>query len=175
MITKRPRAILATVVAATLLAGCEGMSETEKHTWSAVGGAAAGGLLGRAVAGKKNKTAGTVIGAVAGGVAGYAISGGFGGSASDAQRASPSFQQAGREFDAGVQAKNSGDDAAALDHYRNAQRIEPEQPEPYNNAGLIYLEQGDRTNAEAMFRKALEVDPNCQAAKDNLRKMGLSG
>jgi tetratricopeptide (TPR) repeat protein len=162
------------LLAAALLAGCEGMNETGKRTLATVGGAAAGALGGRAIAGKKNKTGGTIIGAVVGGVAGYALAGGFGGNATEAQRSTASFQQASREFDAGVQAKDAGDAAAALDHYKTAARIEPEQPEPYNNAGLIYLEQGDRGNAEAMFRKALAADPSYEPAKDNLRKMGLS-
>ena len=171
----RPRTpVLLLTLAASLLASCEGMSDGEKKTWTTVGGAAAGALAGRAVSGKKNKTKGTIIGAVVGGVAGYALSGGFGGNASEEKRASPSFQQANQEFDSAMQAKNSGNDAAALDHYKNAARIEPEQPEPYNNAGLIYLEQGDRANAEAMFRKALAADPNYEPARDNLRKMGLS-
>jgi tetratricopeptide (TPR) repeat protein len=167
--------VLVSLASGALLPGCEGMSESEKQTWSTVGGAAAGALAGRAIAGKKNKTGGTIIGAVVGGLAGYALSGGFGSGATEEQKKDPAFQQANGEFDKGMEAKKAGNDQAALQHYTTASKMAPDQPEPYNNAGLIYLEQGDRANAEAMFRKAIAVDAEYEPAKINLEKMGLAG
>jgi Tfp pilus assembly protein PilF len=160
------------VAAAPLLAGCQ---NPDNNKWLGAGiGVAAGGLGGRAIAGKKHKTAGTLIGAVVGGVAGFAIAGGFGSNASEEQRSSSSFQQANSEFEAGRQAKTSGNNTAALQHYEAAGRLAPDQPESYNNAGLIYLEQGDRANAEQNFRRALTVDPDFQPARTNLQQMGLA-
>lgn len=157
---------------AALLPGC---ANPDNNKWLGAGiGAGAGALAGHAIAGKGHGTAGTIIGAVVGGVAGYAIAGGFGSKASDEEKASPGFQQASNEFDKGAEAKKSGNDQAALDHYTKASQLAPDQPESYNNAGIIYLDRGDKTNAEAMFRKALEVDPTFEPAKTNLQKMGLA-
>ena len=159
------------LVPASLVAGCQ---NSENDKWLGAGiGATAGALAGRALGGKKNKTGGTIIGAVIGGVAGYAIAGGFGSGATEEERARPEFRQANNEFNSGVEAKKAGDDHGALGHYSAASRLTPDQPEPYNNAGLIYLGQGDRANAEANFRKALEVDPSFQPARSNLENMGL--
>jgi len=157
---------------AALVPGC---ANSENNKWLGAGiGAGAGLLAGRALAPKGKGTAGAIIGAVVGGVAGYAVAGGFGGKASEARKAEPEFQEASGEFDAGQAAKKQGDDAAALDHYKKATSLAPEQPEPYNNAGMIYLGQGDRAKAEEMFRKALAADPDFEPAKVNLRKMGVA-
>ncbi len=172
---RRVAAVVAlSLVPSMLLPGCEGMSSGEKKATGAGAGAVIGGIAGYFAGGKHHRAGGTIIGAVIGGVAGYALAGGFGSDAPAERKQDPNFQQANKEFDAGVQAKNSGDSAGAMQHYQQAQQLAPDQPEPYNNAGLIYLEQGDRANAEASFRKALQVDPNYEPAKTNLQKMGLT-
>ena len=171
--TTRALALTALVAAQALaLPACK--SEDDTKLLGAAIGAAAGAAAGRKAGGKKNKTGGAIIGAVVGGVAGYLIAGAFGGNATPEEKAKPEFQEANKEFDQGVAAKEAGDDQAAMTHYKEASRLAPEQPEPYNNAGLIYLESGDRTNAEASFRKALTVDPEFEPAKTNLQKMGLT-
>jgi tetratricopeptide (TPR) repeat protein len=165
-------AVVLVVVASALVA--QGCKNPDDNKWLGAGiGAGVGVLAGRALAPKGHGAAGAIIGGLAGGVAGYAIAGGFGSKATPEQKADPAFQKANKEFDAGVEAKKSGDDAKALQHYDKAATLAPEQPEPYNNAGLIYLGQGDDANAEAMFRKALAADPNYAPAKQNLEKMGL--
>lgn len=164
--------VVAALVSSALLPGC---ANPDNNKWLGAGiGAGGGAVAGRAIAGKGHGLAGAVIGGVVGGVAGYAIAGGFGSKATTEQKADPKYQRANQEFDAGVQAKQSGNDQAALQHYQAATRLAPEQPEPYNNAGLIYLGQNDRVNAEANFRLALQADPSYQPAKDNLTKMGLT-
>jgi tetratricopeptide (TPR) repeat protein len=171
--TKRALALTALVAANALaLPACK--TDSENQMLGASIGAIAGAFAGREIAGKKNRTGGTIIGAVIGGVAGYAIAGGFGSKATPEEQAKPEFQQANKEFDAGVAAKTAGDEQAAMAHYTEASRLAPEQPEPYNNQGLIFLEKGDRVNAEASFRKALTVDPEFEPAKTNLQKMGLA-
>jgi len=173
MTSKKPVALVAIAAlgAAALLPGCQ---NPDNDKWLGAGiGAGAGFLAGRALAPKGKGTGGAIIGALVGGVAGYAIAGGFGSHASETQKKDPAFQQANGEFDKGVSAQKNGDDTAAMQHFDNAQKLAPEQPEPYNNAGIIYLNQGDKSNAEAMFRKALQVDPSYAPAKQNLEKMGL--
>jgi tetratricopeptide (TPR) repeat protein len=160
------------LVPVTFGPGCQ--SQGDSQLLGAGIGAVAGGLGGRAISGKGNRTLGTVVGAVVGGVAGYVIGGQFGENATPEQQKNPHFVQATNEFDAGMQARQAGDSNAALQHYTTATQLAPEQPEPYNNAGLIYLEQGDRANAEAMFRKALAADPNYEPARTNLRQMGVT-
>lgn len=167
-------ALIAAAAGAAAIPGCAGMSEGERRTMGAVIGAGAGALAGRAIGGKKHRTAGTILGAVIGGVAGYVIAGEFGSNATAEERARPEFREAEAEFKAGESARQSGDSQAAISHYGAASAKAPAQPEPYNNAGLIYLQQNDRANAEAMFRKALEADPGYEPARTNLRNMGLS-
>lgn len=175
MLSRKSTGLLAVLVLvpSLMLPACKSDGSNDKWIGAGVG-TAVGALAGRAVAGKKNKTAGTIIGAVVGGVAGYAIAGGFGSKASAAERQTQSFKQANGEFDAGRAAQEKGDKEMALAHYKAASNAAPEHPEPYNNAGLIYLEQGDRANAEASFRKAVEVDPEFEPARQNLQQMGVS-
>ncbi len=171
--TNTMRLALLAAAASAFAPGCQNQ---ENNKWLGAGiGAGAGALAGRWLAPKGKGTGGAIIGAIVGGVAGYAIAGGFGSHATEQQRSNPSFQQANHEFDQGVTAQQNGDDHAAMQHFDKAQQLAPEQPEPYNNAGIIYLNQGDKANAEAMFRKALAVDPNYAPARQNLEKMGLKG
>jgi tetratricopeptide (TPR) repeat protein len=165
------------VVVAALASACglSGCKSDENDPWVGAGvGAGAGALAGRSLAPRGRGTGGAVAGTVIGGVAGFAVAGGFGSSSTPEQRASPAFQQANSEFTAAQEAGRSGDRATALQHYEMATRLSPAQPEPYNNAGLLYLEQGDRLNAETMFRKAVAANPDYGPALTNLQMMGLS-
>jgi cytochrome c-type biogenesis protein CcmH/NrfG len=46
----------------------------------------------------------------------------------------------------------------AIDAYRQAARLRPEQPEAYYNLGLAYLELGDRASALAQSRLLKPID-----------------
>jgi tetratricopeptide (TPR) repeat protein len=47
----------------------------------------------------------------------------------------------------------------------------PRHPQPYLMLGRVYLAEGDRSMAELYFVKALELDRNCQEAKEFIRKI----
>jgi Flp pilus assembly protein TadD len=57
---------------------------------------------------------------------------------------------------------------------RAAIEADPDLPEAYINLGTILARKGQRDEAIALFRKALEVDPQSRAAEGNLR-LALSG
>jgi tetratricopeptide (TPR) repeat protein len=174
MNSKKTLAALAVLVLAPATFGPGCQSKGDSQLLGAGLGAVAGGVAGHAIGGRKHHTAGTIIGAVVGGVGGYLIGGQFGTNATPEEQASPQYRQASTEFDAGSQAHASGNEQAAVQHYQEASRLCPQDPVPYNNAGVSYLAQGDKRNAEMMFRKALEVDPEFDPAKTNLRQMGLT-
>lgn len=50
-------------------------------------------------------------------------------------------------------------------------RLDPNRPEPYNALGLNYLYAGQTAEAERLFRKSLEQDPEYYAAKHNLARL----
>ncbi len=175
MPSRRPiAAACALLVLVTSLApACSTMSDGERKTWGTIGGALAGAAAGAAIGGKKNRTGGALIGAAVGAGIGYALASSFGSKATPEQRARPEFQRAEQEFNQGKQAQESGQPAQAIEHYQAATQAAPEQPEPYVNMGYAYLDTDDRANAEASFRRALEVDPSNAEAKAGLEAMGL--
>jgi len=44
----------------------------------------------------------------------------------------------------------------------------------YYNRGLPYAKKDDKAHAIADFRKALEIDPSAQKAKDALKRLGVT-
>jgi tetratricopeptide (TPR) repeat protein len=44
----------------------------------------------------------------------------------------------------------------------------------YTNRGYTYEKKGDKDQAIADFRKALEINPSDQDAKDNLKRLGVT-
>ena len=53
---------------------------------------------------------------------------------------------------------------------RRATREEPENPEPWNNLGIVLMEQGRRGEAEQLFRKAYALDNGeSDSIRENLR------
>lgn len=161
------------VLAELTLPACSTMSDSERKTWGTVGGALAGAAAGAAIGGKKHRKGGALIGAAIGAGAGYLLASSFGAKATPEQRARPEFQQAATEFDAGKKAQDAGQPDAAIQHYQQAATKAPEQPEPLVNMGYAYLDKNDRANAEASFRKALEIDPANAEAKAGLEAMGV--
>ena len=44
----------------------------------------------------------------------------------------------------------------------------------YTNRGYAYEKKGDKDQAIADFRKALEINPSTQDAKDSLKRLGVT-
>ena len=44
----------------------------------------------------------------------------------------------------------------------------------YSNRGIAYRKKGDKEQAIADFRKALEIDPSDQDAKNSLKQLGVT-
>lgn len=59
----------------------------------------------------------------------------------------------------------------ALINLREAIRIEPESAERHNDLGALLAQMGDYDEAYFMLRQALVLDPNHQAARDNLARI----
>jgi Tfp pilus assembly protein PilF len=68
----------------------------------------------------------------------------------------------------GMVAAGSGDLAGALDHYREAVRLNPNLTESLNNMGRILQRQGRPGEAEETFRRALTVRPGAPLVLNNL-------
>ena len=69
-------------------------------------------------------------------------------------------------------------DEAQYDHaiadLNKAIEINPNSALPYCNLGWAYEAIGEDQKAVAFYRKALEIDPSLQAAKDNLKLLGVT-
>lgn len=65
--------------------------------------------------------------------------------------------------------KAQGDLESARQSLEEARRLAPEQAAIHNNLGSVYYDLGRRNDAEAAFRRALDIDPTMSAAQENLR------
>jgi Tfp pilus assembly protein PilF len=54
---------------------------------------------------------------------------------------------------------------------QKAIHIEPNEPNYYDNLGLLFMVQGKIQEAETAFKKVLSLDPNFTDAKKHLRKL----
>ena len=64
----------------------------------------------------------------------------------------------------------------ALEFFLRAIALNPARADFYNNAGFLVMEQGQYEQAEAFFRKALEIDDNFEQAINNLAVcLGMTG
>ena len=79
-----------------------------------------------------------------------------------------SFNQAVQEQKAGKYAQASSDYQQALLIMGESKKTELFRKYVLQNLGVIAVKQGDMTGAEAMFRQALEIDPNYKDALYNL-------
>src|SRR5947209_14911944 len=61
----------------------------------------------------------------------------------------------------------------AEETYLKAIKTDPNYVDPYTGLGVIYYRQGRADQANQAFLKALELDPNSEAANDNLRVIPL--
>lgn len=67
---------------------------------------------------------------------------------------------------------NGSELAAAEELFRQAISLAPNSYEAYNGLGIALARQGRVGDAETALRKALEIDPRLDAARDNLRALG---
>ena len=69
-------------------------------------------------------------------------------------------------------------DRAQLDHaiadFTKAIAINPNSAPAYCNLGWTYEEIGEEQKAVDCYRKALEIDPSLEAARDNLKLLGTN-
>jgi tetratricopeptide (TPR) repeat protein len=85
----------------------------------------------------------------------------------DAVDAAP--ERADLHFKLGLALNQSGDSQSAMVAYRTAIRLDPEDPSPHINLGLISMQQlGNADEAEREFRHALALSPRDLAAMSNL-------
>ena len=67
---------------------------------------------------------------------------------------------------------NTGELRGAEELFRRAVTLAPDSYEAYNGLGIALGRQGRNDEAEAAFRRAFEIDPSLDAARDNLRALG---
>jgi tetratricopeptide (TPR) repeat protein len=70
---------------------------------------------------------------------------------------------------AGLLAQLPGREAEAIAHYQEALRIKPDHVQAYNNLAVLFARQGRIEEAEETWTKALQIDPNYDDARRNLR------
>jgi tetratricopeptide (TPR) repeat protein len=68
-------------------------------------------------------------------------------------------------------ARESGELADKLFHFRRALRLCPENPAYHNGLGEVYVSLNRRSDAEFEFREALNLNPNFQPAANNLNSL----
>lgn len=61
------------------------------------------------------------------------------------------------------------DDAAA--HFQEAIRLKPDYADALNGLAILYAQQGRFEEARTSWQRALQIDPNYQAARENLRRL----
>jgi Tfp pilus assembly protein PilF len=59
----------------------------------------------------------------------------------------------------------------AIQKFKKAVELNPENPNSYDSLGDGYLAAGNKTEAIAQFKKALEVDPNFTASQKKLKDL----
>jgi len=79
-----------------------------------------------------------------------------------------SFEGA-RLYNSGTDALDRGEPARAAADLERAAELVPEASEVQNHLGLAYAELGRDADAERAFRRAVELDCDNAAARENLR------
>ena len=68
-------------------------------------------------------------------------------------------------------AEYQGRETDAIECYQTLMDDFPQQPEPFNNVGSVYLKAGNHKEAEQFFRKALGIDSDFHPALYNLSRL----
>jgi hypothetical protein len=76
-----------------------------------------------------------------------------------------------RYHDQGIQMATSGDYQNGVSLFRAACRLKPSDPWFWNDLGVTELRMGDYKRAQKRFIKAIELEPNYDIAKNNLREV----
>jgi len=93
----------------------------------------------------------------------------------EALKIDPRFAQVHANL--GALLRTLGDNVGALEHLRQATKLEPDEPETapaYYNQGAILAQQGDREEAIASLRRAVELDPTAKLYRDQLDSLSRS-
>lgn len=77
--------------------------------------------------------------------------------------------EATRLYRSGTDALDRGDSAQAVADLERAAALRPEAAPVHNHLGLAYVQAGRDAEAEAAFRRAVELDCSNEAAQHNLR------
>ncbi|SDU16707.1 tetratricopeptide repeat protein [Desulfobacula phenolica] len=73
----------------------------------------------------------------------------------------------------GVLYRKKGDPQTALNQYKKALKVHPDEPYIYYNIGRLYLDMKDISAAKKKFQQALEKDPGFQEAKQVIKAIDL--
>ncbi len=90
-----------------------------------------------------------------------------------ADRESPYLPQVKKQIEAALVANRRGDVAKAKRIWRQLIAEHPQVREAYNNLAALLLNEGNKTEGEAMLKKAVEVDPNYVFPRVNLASLAL--
>ena len=75
-------------------------------------------------------------------------------------------------YNAGNILATNGDYKKAIQHFEVCVRLIPEVAKSYNRIGQCMELQGNEIKATENYRKCLQIDPNFEAAKDGLARLG---
>jgi Flp pilus assembly protein TadD len=77
--------------------------------------------------------------------------------------------RAARLYQSGTSALDRGETSRAIEQLEQAAEILPEASEVQNHLGLAYWDAGREVDAERAFRRAVALDCDNSAARENLR------
>lgn len=73
----------------------------------------------------------------------------------------------------GVLYRKKGETTIALDQYKKALKVHPDEPYIYYNIGRLYLDMKQADQAKIYFSKALEIEPDFDEAKQVIKAIDL--
>ena len=89
----------------------------------------------------------------------------------DSPEARERLRQAFDAYRRGVDALRAGRVREAVDALQESLQHAPQNPRAWSNLGVAHMMAGRRDDAEAAFRRALELDPTYEPARFNLEKL----
>jgi YaiO family outer membrane protein len=81
--------------------------------------------------------------------------------------------EAERLYQQGIAARQAGENATALEHFREAARVEPDNSDVQVQLGLTALNAGDLASAEAALTRTLELAPDYTDATIGMARLAL--